>query len=159
MPDPSCAVCGSFVDNMANCTQDMAHEAGWRACKACDGLGTIHERPTAWDVIAGTTFKTRHCVGCGGEGLHIDHPFIPKPRRVPLTRVQRLESYSTGYLMKLLKGTRGSGYDDYRSMEEPEGREPDFTAEEIKVVLATREHIPNKREGKRLRREAAKRGR
>lgn len=157
MPEPSCAVCGAIVDDMANCTEDMAHETGWRTCKACGGDGLIHERPTAWDVIGETPPKSRRCVGCGGEGLHPDEHYsgIPKPRRVVLTRAQRLEGMPTGRLMGLLRSSRFPGYDEYANL----GPEPDFTADEIKAVLATRPHVPNKKEAKKIRQEAAKRGR
>lgn len=149
-PSISCAVCGSFVDNTGSCTDDRAHETGWRACKACGGDGVIHERPTAWDVISETSPKSRRCVGCGGEGLLPDHPAIPQPRRVTQTRAQRLEGFTTGHLMRLLRSTRHGGYEEYAD---------DFSADEIKAVLATRPHVPNKKEGKKLRQEAAKRGR
>ena len=66
-----------------------------------------------------------------------------------------LESKRTRQLMSMLNEARANGY----SLEVIDWKEVEVPHEEIKAVLDTREHIPNKYEAKALRREASKRGR
>lgn len=69
--------------------------------------------------------------------------------------LSHLESLHTRELLDYLKASRcyGGRYDPFY-----DGHGEGFTSEEIKSILSTREHIPSKREGSRLRRERAKRG-
>lgn len=65
-----------------------------------------------------------------------------------------LESLRTRQLMSMLNQARSCGwcyaYVNYKEVQ--------INHADIKAVLDTREHIPNKHEGKALRREMAKRG-
>ena len=62
-----------------------------------------------------------------------------------------LEKQTTMQLLMLLQYTRKFG-----GWVSPWGNRDGFTAEEIKEILATREHIPNKKEAKKTRQEKAK---
>lgn len=70
--------------------------------------------------------------------------------------IEKLKTYHTRKLLSLLRGTysgsgaRGWGWDGLDWIDPP-GYEPDFTEQEIRSVLATREHIPNKKEGRAIR--------
>lgn len=66
-----------------------------------------------------------------------------------------LESLRTRQLMALLNDARTRGW----CYEYVNGKEVTIDHAEIKAVLDTREHIPNKPEAKALRREMAKRKR
>jgi hypothetical protein len=72
-----------------------------------------------------------------------------------MTIKEYLESKRTRQLMSMLNEARANGY----SLEVIDWKEVKVPHEEIKTVLDTREHIPNKHEAKALRREASKRGR
>jgi hypothetical protein len=69
--------------------------------------------------------------------------------------LSHLEGLDTRELLLYLREARRFpfGFDPFY-----DGHGEGFTIDEIKSVLSTREHIPSKREGKRLRRERAKRG-
>ncbi len=76
----------------------------------------------------------------------------------PLTREERIELLHkmTTYDLNRLRRScyRCSGYySDYWEYDSRGG----YNLDEVLEVMNTREHIPNKKEGKRLRREAAKR--
>ena len=63
-----------------------------------------------------------------------------------------VENLSTRQLMSLLRRTyRTNGWYSPIDGNSPFG----YTTEEIKAELATREHVPNKAEGRALRRQAA----
>jgi hypothetical protein len=67
--------------------------------------------------------------------------------------------YHTKQLMKMLKSVRAINSNEFREWgERGEGAAIPFTYEELKAELATREHIPNKKEAKKLRQERAKKG-
>lgn len=76
-------------------------------------------------------------------------------RKVPLNprRMARLRSMHTRKLIQLLRGTygRSSWWENYEAE-----TYDDYTTAEIKAVLRTREHVPNKVEGEAARRKRAK---
>lgn len=68
-----------------------------------------------------------------------------------------LESYSTRHLLELLKEARAYGgeYDFWAGFnKELFGKS--VTVDELKEILATREHVPNKLESKKIRQDKAK---
>lgn len=69
-----------------------------------------------------------------------------------------IKKLHTKQLMKLLNNTRGYWSDDKAEIY-VDGHRFEFTREELKVELATREHIPNKKENKKKRQEMAKKKR
>ena len=74
---------------------------------------------------------------------------------VPLNprRMERLRSMHTRKLMQLLRDRygRSTWWENHEAWEYD-----DYTTAEIKAVLATREHLPNKVEGEQARRKRAK---
>jgi hypothetical protein len=68
---------------------------------------------------------------------------------------EHLESLRTRQLMALLDDARTCGW----CYEYVGGKEVQIDHADIKAVLDTREHIPNKQEAKALRRENARKGR
>ena len=65
-----------------------------------------------------------------------------------------LSEYSTRQLKQILDSARACG-----GSYQPYDYGPAYEFSDIKAEMDTREHIPNKKEAKALRREAAKRGR
>ncbi len=66
-----------------------------------------------------------------------------------------LEKHHTRELIQMMNGARKTG-GFYRPFE---WSQDEYSVDDVKEVLATREHIPNKKEAKVLRRAAAKKGR
>jgi hypothetical protein len=71
--------------------------------------------------------------------------------------IAKLEKMPTRQIMHYMQRARECRNDFY-SLSGYSYGEPFYTIEEMKKVLATREHVPNKKEAKALRRERAKRG-
>lgn len=89
------------------------------------------------------------------EGLYDDCDLYDGDQEVPLdpTRMARLQSMHTRQLIWLLRANycRSGWWERY---EADNYNEP--TIAEIKAVLRTREHIPNKVEARKIRKERAK---
>ncbi len=63
---PSCALCGSLVDNLGMCTNDERHDSGWRMCEDCVGQGVITEQ--VYGGHGGIFWEDSTCERCAGHG-------------------------------------------------------------------------------------------
>lgn len=69
-----------------------------------------------------------------------------------MNRLEKLKKIATRKLLSMLRSMYGS----YELSEEELEVYGEYTSEELRNELATREHIPNKIEGEEIRRERAK---
>lgn len=105
----------------------------WRTAiaLACPKCGKKHHNGKP--VNGDDSFR---CLSCGDTWSQTSAP--------PDRRQQWLKKANTRQVLSLLDTTRAYGPSQYDAFS--------FTAEELKAELAVREHVPNKKEGKALRR-------
>ena len=86
-------------------------------------------------------------------------------KRYTTDEITALNKLHTKQLLKQLRGSRVWGEDcrDYITFSNPECQQclanQKYNEQQLKAILATREHIPNKQESKALRKARIKKGR